>query len=988
MSIRAAQVYARTQTRNQARAHARTMQISGPGVLWLGSILCIAVFISTPAAALAPGQDWRSIASQHCDVHFPQRLEALARRSASLCDEAHERVTKFLQAQPRDRVQLVVEDEGDSANGWALTVPYNTIHIYAVAPAELSSLGDSDDWLRMLIFHEYTHIVHMDTVGGVNRIVQQIIGKQWSPNQLQPLWFIEGLAVLVESDMTSGGRVRSNLQKMILRSAALDHKLWSLERLSSDRLHYPHGQAVYVYGGQFMHYLQQRFGEQIFAHISHRYGRQILPYGMNRAAKASLQGHSYDTLYQDFLDDIRHQADSTVARLQILGKDHSQQITPVSENLRQARIDKQGRIIFFANPVDDSPGLYRLDPKQGQVHRLFETQGFAGMDLLPNGDIILAQGEVFSNHYNFYDLYRVTPDVTPDKGQSTRLTYGLRAREPSVSPDGQQVLFVRRDGASSSLSLLNLNSKKIRDLRRFDDGSQFYSPQFHPHAQRALVSLWRPGGQRDLWEINLHNHKLKQLTSDRAMDLQGRYSSDGKSLLFSSDIDGVFHIYQLNLDDNSVSQITNKVTGAFDPILSDDGKQLIFTGYTSSGYALFSLSRDKFLNMPASYSYGRPWPRTAPPASQAKATKYSVWPSLRPWTWTPMLNSDTDGLPIMGIKLNGQDAVGLQRWRAQVLWQSPSPHVEAQVSYAYNNLATPLQVYLSRVDHLATMTVAPQQPQQNLLRRGFDGELNARWSLQRWYHSLSFSVGYGLNWREPLGAQLQPDQRAASLPWQGRSSFLRLSAQYHDLRRFSRSVSNERGRYIRTSLRLAQPWLASQNSFVELSGEARTFMQIPHLPNHVLAIKLSAGQAWGPRSQRRLFVLGGLPWRSPVDDLLFGFPASAASLRGYKPSAFVGDGALNLNLEYRLPLWQQGLGLSTLPLFVEQLDAALFCDLGGTYWNRPRAEDFLHAGIGAELRVRLVFSYLLPIELRAGLAHAVDAEGEMLQPYISMGASY
>ena len=35
---------------------------------------------------------------------------------------------------PSDRVQIVIEDETDFANGWALTVPYNTVHLNAVAP--------------------------------------------------------------------------------------------------------------------------------------------------------------------------------------------------------------------------------------------------------------------------------------------------------------------------------------------------------------------------------------------------------------------------------------------------------------------------------------------------------------------------------------------------------------------------------------------------------------------------------------------------------------------------------------------------------------------------------------------------------------------------------------------------------------------------------------------------------------------------------------
>lgn len=961
----------------------RSHQVTALLLRWVTGLTWVLLLWPGVALALAPGQDWQQISSEHCDVYFPQRLESFARRVARVGDEAHVLIQEFLQASPRDRVHIVVEDEGDSANGWALTVPYNTIHVYAAPPSDLSTLGDSDDWLRMLIIHEYTHIVHLDTVSGVPALVQQVIGKQWSPNQVQPRWFVEGLAILAESRLTSGGRVRSSLQQMFLRSAALEGKLWDLASLSNNTRNFPHGAAPYIYGGHFVDYLARRYGEKSFAQISQRYGRQVLPFGLNRASQGVFD-QSYDQLYQDFLVEIRANADNTLARLRALGPDLSQQISDVAETLRLPRWDKQGRLIYFAAPADDSPGLYRWSRDGQSNQRLREVQGFAGMDFLPDGRLLISQGEVFDNHYRFHDLYIF--DL--EQGQQQRLTFGLRASEPSVSPDGRRALFVRRDGERCALSQIDFDNATLSDIRSFDDGSQFYSPDFNPDGQHAVVSLWRPGGDRDLWLIDLHSGQLSQLTADRALDMQPQFSNDGRSLVFCSDRDKVFHIYRMDLGDGRVVQLSNKVTGAFDPLLSDDEKQLYFVAYTAQGYALFHLAQHDFLGLLADPSYSRPWPADPAVAWQGPAQSYNPLPTLGPKTWTPIFSSGSSGAPLLGLSLNGEDAVGQHRWNGQLRWETGSPRLEADLAYAFSDLAWPIQVSFSRVDQLRDLRIDPEAPRQQLRDRGLDAGFLALWPLRRWYRSLSLATGYDLRWREPSGAALVPDQRRPYLPWTGRSAALRLVANYSDLRRFARSISIERGVFISSSMRLAQPWIGSENSFFEINGEIRSYLPVPGLPGHVVALKLQAGQAWGPRDQRRLYVVGGIPWRSPIDQVLIGIPSSYAQLRGYPANTFAGDGMLTFNLEYRWPIWQQGWGLSTLPVYVEQLDAAVFWDQGGAFWEQIRTQDLLHRGLGVELRAHLILGFMLPFTLHAGLAHGFDDGGEMLLPYLSAGASY
>ena len=110
--------------------------------------------------------------------------------------------------QPNEKTLIYLTDDTDSANGFAGVLPRNAIQLYATAPSGFSELDDYDDWLYGLVAHEYTHILHLDTMAGLPTIYNTIFGKTWAPNQIMPRWVIEGIATYEESKRSAGGRNR------------------------------------------------------------------------------------------------------------------------------------------------------------------------------------------------------------------------------------------------------------------------------------------------------------------------------------------------------------------------------------------------------------------------------------------------------------------------------------------------------------------------------------------------------------------------------------------------------------------------------------------------------------------------------------------------------------------------------------------------------------------------------------------------------------
>ena len=101
---------------------------------------------------------WRTVESAHFEVSYPEPLGLVARRVLEVAERAHEKLRPLLGHEPRKRVQIVLNDDVDTANGNATPLHYNVIRLFVSAPEDLSVLSDFDDWLTILVTHEHAHI--------------------------------------------------------------------------------------------------------------------------------------------------------------------------------------------------------------------------------------------------------------------------------------------------------------------------------------------------------------------------------------------------------------------------------------------------------------------------------------------------------------------------------------------------------------------------------------------------------------------------------------------------------------------------------------------------------------------------------------------------------------------------------------------------------------------------------------------------------------
>src|SRR5690606_12762150 len=416
-----------------------------------------------PEARANPDLRWRTIETEHFYVHYWAGNEEAADRTAMIAEKAYGELSGILGHETFLKVHVTLTDDQDTANGFANALPYPRITAYTTAPEALSVLEAYDDWLDILITHELVHVLHIDTVHGFYRAVNAVLGfgvlgKVVAPNINQPTWIIEGLATMFESRFPSQGRGRSAQFDAYLRMAVLEDGVQTLDQISSGARIWPHGSSVYLYGLHFMHYLAARFGIDKLRELSHVYASALVPYGINKAIQ-KVTGVTFHRLWQEFKRDKELEIRAQARRIRSRGLRQGRRLTFSGERTRYpVWHPSDGYIYFYKDDGHRREGIKRVRAGGGRiregvgigrqgndvdVEHVFDVEDESAASFVgASEDMIFDLVGTYDFRYRWSDLHRWNGG---DPLVSEQLTFGLRASEPHVSPDGRTVVFRRND---------------------------------------------------------------------------------------------------------------------------------------------------------------------------------------------------------------------------------------------------------------------------------------------------------------------------------------------------------------------------------------------------------------------------------------------------------------------------------------------------------------------------------------------------------------
>ncbi|HZI41542.1 MAG TPA: hypothetical protein VFD67_07545, partial [Gemmatimonadaceae bacterium] len=387
------------------------------------------LFAAQANAQVSPNKKYYTIRTNHFYIHFTAATEPTARRVAVDAERAYSELASELHP-PRGPIDVLISDDADYSNGSATPFPTNRIIVYANPPIQSSSLRFTDDWGAMVITHELTHIFHLDRSRGLWKLGQDIFGRSpyLFPNEYDPSWLTEGLAVYYESRFTGAGRVEGSEHRMIARASAVDHMFPSLSQASLGQPRFPFGEAAYAYGSLFIDYLAKTRGADAVHRFVEKSSADAIPFWIDLPARQGF-GISFTSAYREWRDSIFRSLISLTPTTPLVGwRDLTREGVVVSF----PRWSSDSTIAYTGTNGRDVYGAWSVD-LGGRRQRIGRRNSESPQVRMPDGGMLFAQLELTSPYEVRSDLY------VQRGGHEQRLTWGARLSVPDVRRDGEIV---------------------------------------------------------------------------------------------------------------------------------------------------------------------------------------------------------------------------------------------------------------------------------------------------------------------------------------------------------------------------------------------------------------------------------------------------------------------------------------------------------------------------------------------------------------------
>lgn len=945
------------------------------------SFLLFALFAHT--FEVSPKLRFKTIETPHFYVIVDDKKMDTGFFVAGTLERAYKALDPYFSVKPR-KTTVVINDKTDSTNGYATRIPYPHIMIYPVLPNTNESLSDYGDWAFELLTHEYAHILTFEGASGFYRYLRPIFGSIISPNGLMPRWWKEGVAVYLETQLSNGGRLRSNYQDALLRSMVLNDTLSDVKIFEiNEFLHtWPEGNRPYLFGSLLWSQMAAEETPAIVKQLHDRQARRV-PFFINTPAEDYL-GSNYEKFFEDTLFIMEEKILRQIDVIKQLPETIAQNLDNKAKYSSAPAISHDGKYLAYlavskrdlkeVKIVEKSKNgnFVIIDPSQientNQIEDIYQdtnedehTHGPDGpiagniqrISWLPKSyKLIYDKIDSVSPSETFSDLFLF--DFTTQRTE--RLTIGERAREASSDGTGENIVFVKLDALKTKLASLNLKTKKVKILWAAALQERISNPTFADE-NTIIFSLRKPSTSEVLYSYDIPSGSVKPILSDFP---ESRYPLVmGNYLYFSSTKNGIRNIYVHNLNEKTTQAVTHLYTGSFSYTLDPLTRDMYYTKLTAKGPLVHFSSQTDLTKTPNELpkigkllaSQYPDKPNQSPPSdikSNYPVKDYSPYSYLLPRYWIPFLaTSSSDSRFLLQAQTSGFDPLKHHVYSLDAIFDSATGKTSINGTYlnqmfsnkfgfSYNQYTTYF-VYASSYATYSNKSVFVQpdvfRMNKNLTLQVSAKQITAR---TRSTHYNREGGGFIFTYSDIERTN------ALSFPFSGKSYYLGMN------------------QYFKTATTVSQ----TQFQF----GTSQFWPDLL-VENHILSLKLDALY-----SGDRISPILGTTTSSLLlqqDPLLPYF-----LMRGYMQGQFVGETMVNPKLEYRFPMREINKGSSTYPIFLRRLHGAVLTDgvfLEGSAFHRGNNrfqsvkmnQSFWN--VGFEFRFELNLAYQMPVTAIIGV---------------------
>lgn len=978
-----------------------------------------------------PTEDWFTIETQHFTVTYHTGAERTAQTIAKIAEEVYGPITDLYDYRPKDKVNFVVNDLSDIANG-ATDYFGNRIEIFASALD--FELRGTHNWLRNVITHEFTHVIQIQASLKITKNVPAIY-LQWInyekekrpdvlygyPNVIVsypvsgvgvPAWFAEGVAQYQRQQM--GYDFWDANRDMILRSYVLDDNMLSWNEMGQfSSITSLKAESIYNSGFALTRYIAWKYGEDKLRSVTNSLG-DLTNFSIDKSFRKNL-GKDGKEIYNEWKSYLK--------------KDYGERLAAVKNNV----ID--GEIITKSGFANYYP---KFSPDGKKIAYLTNGDFDYGMTSLTVYDIASKKEEMIEApvSYNFswsadgkkllyskrnspptidenviYDIYEY--DIAAKKER--RLSEKLRGFSPIYSPDGSKIAYISGSDGTLNLFIADKDLAGKTKITSFKSGEQIYNPVFSPDGKIILMDFSFKD-TRKIAKIDLDAGTMEFILEKEGYDNRNPvFSKDGTKVYYSSNETGIFNIYSYDLNTHSVKQLTNVLGGAFMPDIDNDGN-LVYSSYKSTGFKISRINGftehkpselgaynppDRLLtkytvpdtlnteNEKHNWNYLKNFDDTEIEKKESKPynsifNQLSVFPLLRFDNYSKN-NDFLDGIRPGVYLFSDELMTRFSIFGGFAINRKAERDIFLQFTYDYGmpfgrkyfaeklnfepkfELAGYNVTRKTTADLYAGIDTIPVDVTYNLL----EFELAMDFKLINYNHN--FRAGLGISkYQSSLGDFFIPASRQfIKGSTQDYFRATRLTLEYKYDRTFpSRNADiNGVGRKVDIKYEYEASKINPEYT-VDDNGNVSTVYVNNNL--HKIDATWSEGIMPVKDNSLTLQLRAAAILGKSVDSFYDFYAGGLIGMRGYPYFSLGGGRLATAKLEYRFPLIQK-IDTRISPLYLDKLYFSVFGDFGNAwYGNRTTIGEF-KKDIGAELRLQAFSSYVFPTSFFVSAAYGLDS---------------
>ena len=538
-------------------------------------------------------------------LYFDPTETYLAPHAAQSFENSLDTQRRVFNYDPFEKISVLLTDFSDYGNAGATSIPRNSV-IVDIAPIALTfETALPAERMYTIMNHELVHIANTDQAAAVDlRYRKLFAGKVMavsrhpesilyqylsSPRITAPRWYLEGMAVFMETWMAGGtGRAQGAYDEMVFRSMVRDdaHFYDPLGLVAEGtKVDFQVGANAYLYGARFISYIAYEYSPETLIEWINRSDGSKRNY---RPQFEKVIGIPLDQAWADWIAFEHEFQNKNLERIREYPITPHEDLSPQAlGSVSRAYYDENGRklIAAFRYPgVVAHVGEFSIE--DGTVRRIEDIKGPMVYRVASLAyDLDSKTAFYTADNYAYRDLMAVNTDT----GESRMLLRDARIGEIVFNKTDRSIWGVRHLNGYAALVRIAHPYTEWNLIHSFEYGEMMYDLDISPDGKTLSASFGAANGEQSVRIMNTsaliegNAEPFAQFDLGQSVPESFVFSPDGQFLFGSSYYTGVSNIWRYELATEGLELVSNSDSGFFRPLPLSNNELIIFR-YTGQGF--------------------------------------------------------------------------------------------------------------------------------------------------------------------------------------------------------------------------------------------------------------------------------------------------------------------------------------------------------------------------------------------------------------------